>query len=329
MDSAEQILNSWVEAGKVPGLAITVLRSGKVIFQKGCGFSDIDAGRGVDPTSTLFRAASVSKPIAATALLRLVENGLIDLDASLYEYVPEFPRKKYDFTIRQLAGHTAGIRGYRGKEYALNKPMSIGDSLGIFGEDPLLFKPGTGYNYNSFDWVLLSYAMEKVTGSAFGEYVERNVLRPLDMTHTIPERAGDQPLEKAIFYSPAEVGFRKASPVNNEYKLAGGGYLTTTADISKLGQAYLAGSIGNPELVSEFLSAQQVAGKSTYYGLGWEVSADRQGRSFYGHTGNSIGAFSLFRVYPGFSTAVAILVNATRPDLGLRLEELLEVFVTY
>jgi len=89
----------------------------------------------------------------------MVNDGLIDLDASFYEYVPYFPQKKHDFTIRQLAGHTAGIRGYRGKEYRLNKAYSIKDSLRIFKDDGLLFKPGTNYHYNSYDWVLISLAM--------------------------------------------------------------------------------------------------------------------------------------------------------------------------
>ena len=180
---ADALLQQLVDK-KVPGISITVLKEGKKIIQKGYGYADLETKTSVHPKKTIFRIASVSKNIAATALAHMVSEGKIDLDASFYDYVPHYPKKKWDFTIRQLAGHTAGIRGYQGTEYGLNKPYSIKESIEIFKDDDLLFEPGTDYLYNSFDWVLISLAMQEVSGIPFEEYVYSKVLKPLDMSNT-------------------------------------------------------------------------------------------------------------------------------------------------
>ncbi len=233
----DTVFQTLVDERKIPGMALTVLYRGKPFYQKGFGFADLEKRIPVDPGKTLFRIASASKPIAAMALARMVADKEIDLDESLYTYVPYFPKKEYDFTLRQLAGHTAGIRGYRGREYARNEPLSIRDSLAIFQDDPLQFKPGTQFLYNSFDWVLISLAMEEVSGMSFSAYVKEKVLRPLNMKHTFEETPGNLPDHAALCYTRTRSGFRPAIPVDNRYKLAGGGYLSTSEDLAKLGRA--------------------------------------------------------------------------------------------
>ena len=177
---ADVLLQKLIEEHKIPGLAVTVLKKGNIKFQKGYGYANIEEKELIDPEKTKFRVASVSKPIAATALAHMVAEGMIDLDASFYTYVPYYPKKEWDFTIRQLANHTAGIRAYSGVEYGLNKPYSIKESIAIFKDDPLQFKPGTDYLYTSFDWVLISLAMEEVSGVPFEAYVKERVLQPLN-----------------------------------------------------------------------------------------------------------------------------------------------------
>ncbi len=323
--AADKRLHQSAKDGKVPGLVVAVWHNGKPLLQHGYGYADLQRREAPDPDQTRFRIASISKPIAATALLHMVDEGLIALDASLYDYVPYFPRKSYDFTIRQLAGHTAGIRGYRGMEYGLNKAMSIREGLEVFQNDPLIFKPGTGFHYNSFGWVLLSLAMEEASGIPFSDYVASRVFLPLGMQATIPEIKGNYPGRLATFYSSSAKGFRPAPPVNNEYKLAGGGYLSTASDVAKLGQAYLDGRIANQTLVAEFLQSQLINGIPTWYGLGWEVSHDDANRPYYGHTGNSIGAFSKFMVYPESGMVFVILVNCGSPRIEEEIAYLIDV----
>ncbi len=324
---ADVILNKLINEKRVPGLSITVLKEGKTLLQKGYGYADLEKQNPVDPTKTIFRIASVSKPIAATALAQMVDDGLIELDASFYKYVPYYTKKKWDFTIRQLASHTAGIRSYQGVEYGLNHPYTIKEGISIFKDDDLVFEPGQGYLYNSFDWVLVSLAMQEASGIPFEKYVRQKVLVRLGMENTLAplvsgnEQGLDNP---TTFYSKNRLGFRPAKPINNFYKLAGGGYLSTSSDIAKFGQSYLDGDILPEEIRSQFLTSQTVKGKPTYYGLGWQVSEDAQGRPFYGHVGNGVGGYSNLFVYPEAHMVFAILVNCTDPKVQGELDEVVD-----
>jgi len=339
---ADALLLDLVNQKKVPGISITVLKEGKTILQKGYGYADLENNIPIDPKKTIFRIASVSKNISATALAHMVSEGGINLDASFYNYVSYFPKKKWDFTIRQLASHIAGIRGYRGTEYGLNKTYSIKESIEIFKDDDLLFEPGTDYVYNSFDWVLISLAIQEVSGIPFEKYVQEKVLSPLAMENTFAPNVRLSAVEApSVFLSPSTAfretvfytenrlgGFRTAIPVNNFYKLAGGGYLSTSEDIANFGQAHLEGKLLTEEIRSEFLTSQIVNGNPTYYGLGWQVSEDEKGRFFYGHVGNGVGGYSNFFVYPNEQMVFAILVNCTDPKVQKELDEVVDSFLT-
>ncbi len=325
---ADAILASLVSDKKIPGLAITVLKRGEVLLQKGYGCADLEKKVPVDPDNTLFRVGSVSKPIAATALAKMVGEGTISLDASYYDHVPDYPPKKYDFTIRQLAGHTSGLRGYRGKEYGLSKPYSIREGIAIFKDDPLLYPPGTDYLYNSYGWVLISLAMQEASGISFEEYVRTSVLHPLGMLNTQPETPDAIPRHLATFYSKNQMGFKKAIPVDNFYKLAGGGYLSTSGDIAKLGQAYLDKKIADEPLISQFLSSVYISGQPTWYGLGWQVSEDNQGRRYFGHVGNGVGVYANFYVYPEEQQVFSIMINCTNPDVQSELDEVIDSLIS-
>lgn len=100
--------------------------------------------------------------------------------------------------------------------------------------------------------------------------------------------------------------------------------MSTAGDIALLGQAYLDGRIGHPALVAEFLQSQKINGKPTWYGLGWEVSHDAANRPYYGHTGNSIGAYTKFLVYPGSRMVFAILMNCGGPRIEDEITQLID-----
>nr|WP_299343927.1 serine hydrolase domain-containing protein [Allomuricauda sp.] len=319
----DAIFHNLVAERKVPGISVTLLQKGEILLQKGYGYANLERRIRIDPNSTIFRIASISKCITGLALGKMVEEGLMDLDASFYEYVPHYPRKKFDFTIRQLAGHTAGIRAYRGKEFALNKPFSIEESTQVFENEPLVFKPGKGYLYNSFDFVLLSLAMQEVAGVPFKDYVGEKVLSPLGMQNTITPI--DHTQRNTMFYTKTGLGFRESVPVNNYYKLAGGGYLSTSQDIAKLGQAILEQRLLRKETYEEIFSTQQVKGKSTYYGLGFQVSEDAKGRQYVGHVGNSVGAYTNFHVYPEEQLVISVLINCTDPKIQNNLDQAIHI----
>jgi CubicO group peptidase (beta-lactamase class C family) len=318
-ERADALFHNLTVEGQIPGMAITILKNGKPMLQKGYGYARMEEKIPVDPKDTLFRIASISKCITGLALGKMAEEGILNLDDSFYSHVPYFPKKKYDFTLRQLASHTAGIRGYRGKEYALNQPFGIKESISVFQDDPLVFEPGREYLYNSFDFVLLSLAMQEACGMPFEDYVEQKVLHPLGMMHTFPPKK-DGLGTSAQWYTKTALCFKKSVPVDNFYKIAGGGYLSTSEDVARLGQAILDQKLLQKETYDVLLTAQEVNGKSIYYGLGFQVSQDAQGRHFVGHVGSSVGAYTNFFVYPDEKVAVSMLINCTDPKVQQTLD---------
>lgn len=328
LTAADELLIELVSQKKVPGLSITVMKNREVLLQKGYGYSNIETKAPVDPLNTVFRIASASKPIAATTLALMVEENTLDLDTSFYKYVPYYPQKSSDFTIRQLAGHTAGIRGYKGKEYALNRPFSIKEGIEIFKDDDLLFIPGTDYFYTSYDWVLVSLAMQETSSTPFSDYVEQTVLKPLGLFDTYPELPDDKNKNRATFYTKKVSEFVKAVPVNNLYKLAGGGYLSTTADLAKFGQAYLDKKIAKEAVINQFITTQKIGDSPTYYGLGWQTSLDNKGRPYFGHVGNGVGGYSNFFIYPQQNVVIALLINCTDPKVQSELDAINEILLS-
>ncbi|GMN05872.1 serine hydrolase domain-containing protein [Croceitalea sp. MTPC5] len=326
MELADALLCNLVTEDRVPGISTTILKEGRTLLQKGYGLADIDNKVPIDPKQTIFRIASISKCITGLALGKMIEDGILDFDDSFYKHVPYYPKKKFEFTLRQLAGHTAGIRGYRGKEFAMNEPYSIKDGLDMFKNDPLLFEPGKGYLYNSFDFVLLSLAMQEASGEPFEAYVHKNVLAPLEMHQTFAKPSQVDVGQRSQNYTKTSTGFKRAITVNNFYKLAGGGYLSTSVDIAKLGQAVLERKLLKPETYKELLTAQTVNGKSTYYGLGFQVSRDSHGKNFVGHVGSSVAAYTNLFVYPEEQLVIAILIHCTDPKVQERLDLAINAF---
>lgn len=318
----DELLRQAIDQGLVPGLAIQVMHRGRTWLERGYGLADLERLTPVSPGSTLFRIASVSKPITATALARMVAAGQIGLEDPLNEYVPEYPAQ--GIRLCHLAAHMAGVRGYRGREPALNRPLSIADSLELFRDDPLLFDPGKGFLYNSFDFVLLSLAMERAAGKPFPRLVQGLVLEPLQMRHTMAEIPGNPQPGQARFYSRGRQGFRPATEVDNRFKLAGGGYLSTVGDICRLGQAYLDRAIAPDTVLREFLTSKDGPDGPTWYGLGWQVSQDAAGRPYYGHVGNGVGGYGNFYVYPEQELVIAMLMNCTDPKVQPLLDLVVE-----
>jgi CubicO group peptidase (beta-lactamase class C family) len=258
----------------------------------------------------------------------MVEEGTLCLDTSFNDYVSYYPQKSSDFTIRQLAGHIAGIRGYKGKEYALNKPISIKEGIEIFKDDDLLFTPGSDYFYSSYGWVLVSLAMQEASSTPFSDYVENTILRPLGLFDTYPEFPDEDNEYRATFYSKKITGFSRAIAVNNLYKLAGGGYLSSSADLAKLGQAYLDKKIAEEAIINQFITSQKIGEMPTYYGLGWQSSLDKKGRAYYGHLGNGVGGYSNFIIYPKLKMVIAILINCTDPKVQSELDAIIDVLIS-
>lgn len=301
-------------APKVPGMAAAVAVDGRIVWSQAFGYSDLEAKTPATPT-TRFRVGSIAKSMTAAGLMLLVERGQLDLDASVRRYVPEFPDKGVVITTRQLAGHLGGIRHYRGTEMRLNQPFAtVRAGLAIFEHDPLEAPPGTKYIYTTYGWSLLSAAMEAAAKEEFLAFMQASVFDPLRMTHTRADRAGATDARRTQFYETNAAGkIVRSPPVDNSYKWAGGGFLSTAEDLVRFGSAHFQPGFLKKESLAVMFTPQQTAdGKPTTYGIGWVIGKDAAGHAIWLHTGGSIGGTSILLLHPETRTAVAMACNHSR-----------------
>ena len=298
-----------------PGASVTVMKDGAVVWSEGFGWADIEQHVAVTPL-TRFRIGSVSKSLTSIGLGMLVEEGKIDLDAPIQRYVPSFPIKQAPVTVRELAGHLAGIRHYRGNEMLIQRHYAnVTESLDIFRHDTLLFTPGTRFSYSSYGFNLLSAAMEHAAGEPFVEFMARRVFEPLGLRHTVAEFSDSLIPFRAHFYTRADSGdgILNAPFVDNSYKWAGGGFLSTTEDLARVGQLLVDGAMLQPETRSLLWTSQRTTdGKETGYGMGWFVDHDSAGRRRVYHSGGSVGGTAYLLIYPDQKLVLALLVNSDR-----------------
>jgi CubicO group peptidase (beta-lactamase class C family) len=304
------LLDSLMEQESVPGLSAAVLVDGEVVWSEGFGYANLESRTPVTPL-TKMRIGSVSKPLTSVALGKLVEDGRLDLDAPIQRYVPSFPEKRYEVTARQVAGHIAGIRHYEGDEfYSRTHYDSVEAGLDIFERDSLLFEPGTEYDYSSYGWNLVSAAIEGAAGMPFLRYMRREVIEPMNLRHTVAGHPDSLISYRTQFYTRTDDGQVLNAPyVDNSYKWAGGGFLSTATDLVRFGDAMIRATVLEPETVETlFTSLETSDGESTGYGLGWQVGTD-DGRRTVGHSGGSVGGSTRFVLYPDQHVVVALISN--------------------
>lgn len=296
-----------------PGASITVMKDGEVVWSEGFGWADMEQRVAVTPL-TRFRIGSVSKSLTSIGLGVLVQEGKLDLDAPIQRYVPSFLAKQAPITPRELAGHLAGIRHYRGNEMLIQRHYaSVTEALDIFKGDTLLFAPGTRFAYSSYGFNLLSAAMERAAGEPFVQFMTRRVFEPLGLRHTVAEYADSLIPFRAHFYTHADSGngIVNAPYVDNSYKWAGGGFLSTTEDLARVGQLLLDGALLKPETRRMLWTSQRTTdGKETGYGMGWFVDHDAAGRRRIYHSGGSVGGTAYLLIYPEQKLVLALLVNS-------------------
>ena len=314
-DAIEQARRTVAEVmarNGIPGLSVAVLVDGEIVWSEGFGYADVEHRVPVTPL-TRFRIGSISKPVTAFAIARLHDEGRLDLDAPVQRYVPSFPRKRWPITTRQLAGHLAGIRHYRGDEFlSRDRYETVLDGLEIFQDDSLLFQPGTDYSYSSYGWNLISAVIEGAAGEPFLAYMRREVFAPLRLRSIVAEHTDSIIAHRASYYERDRATGRvlNAPYVDNSYKWAGGGFISNTEDLVRFGWAHLDGSFLQPATVEVLFTSQRTtSGRVTNYGLGWSSGTDSAGRRWVGHTGGSVGARAVLLVYPDQRVVVAALAN--------------------
>lgn len=299
-----------LEIAPLPGLSVAISRDGRTVFAEGFGFADFEAQRPVT-TETRFRAASVSKVIAATALGRLMQEGRIDLDAPIQRYAPSFPATSHPITARHLAGHIAGMSHYTMMDRVEARFYpSITDALSVFAHVPQQSAPRATYRYSTHGFTLLSAAIEGAAETPFLAYVDAAVLKPLGMTSTAADmRASPHAELSALYTLRANRITRHAEVEDPSYKWAGGGFTTTPSDLIRLANGYLNGFLDSATVAQMWKSQELIDGSETGVGLAWRRSWDYAGRSVLEHAGAMQGARSVLSILPERRAAVAVMTN--------------------
>ena len=328
IDKAKIATENFIKEQNIPGMSISVSENGNKIWSEGFGFSNIEKKTKVNPSKTQFRIASISKTLTALAIAKLVDDEKIKLDASLYNYVPDFPKKKYDFTIRQIGGHLAGIRHYSGREFLLNKKMSIVEGLNIFKDSKLLFKPGTKFKYSTYGWSLLSVVVQNAANEKFSDYMVKAIFIPLKMKSTTIDKPEENLLNRTSFYVKRKGKVLEGPKVNNEFKAAGGGFISTSEDLVLFGNQFINPQIISKESLAELIKSQKTSnGKNTNYGIGIGVRKIKNNTLKLSHSGGGIGASSNLLIYPEKGIVISILTNLSGVKMTTYIKELENIFI--
>lgn len=314
----------------VPGLSLAIVKDGKLIYAKGYGFADQLAGQFVD-TASLFRIASLSKPITAVAIMKLVEEGKLSLNAKVFgagsilgtEYGTQpYQNNITNITVQHLLQHTAG-----GWANDANDPMFTNASMTAqeliswtIDNRPLTNTPGTAYAYSNFGYNILGRVIEKVTGKTYEQYVTNDILKPVGITRM--SIAGNTEANR----KPGEVKYYGQNGQNpyiyNVSRMdAHGGWLATAKDLMRLMVA-VDGFNTKPDILSGTSINTMTTGSSANatYAMGWMVNSQNN----WWHTGSLPGTATMMaRSSTGYSWAILTNTRSMDANFGGEMDQLI------
>lgn len=319
---------------KVPGVGVAVVHGGSVAWVKGYGLADEASAQPVT-RDTVFQVASVSKPVAAWGVLRLVEQGKLELDAPVSQYLKrwQLPASEFDssgVTIRRLLSHSAGlsVHGYHGFEPTETLP-TLEESLS--GKDKVyvgpkggptdvrvVAEPGGEFRYSGGGYTLLQLLIEEVSGHLFADFMQREVLSPLGMTRSAYEWTPEmKPLTATAYEQSGE-----PAPNYLFTAKAAAGLYTTPSDLAHWLAAAMPGGAGepagrgvlSPETLQQMLTPLDPTlttwGPDSSYGLGYLITTLRNGTRMISHGGDNQGWKAQVAALPEKGEGIVILANS-------------------
>lgn len=291
-------------------LQAAVWRDSRLVFE---GVANRLAVGPVVHTKSLFRLASVSKPITALGALVLVEQGKLNLDIPVGTYLPELPEPLKPLTCRQLLTHTSGLRHYENKgitDSATGQVGSAREALGVFTRDSLFAQPGQKYHYSTHAFTLLGAVMEATTKRPFFE-TQQQLFRKLGLRdlgfENLPRRSEESRVKRRTPLYNSK-GVEETKRQNLSWKWPGGGMESTATDLVTLFGRVLEGKVLSPKQWEQMQQRQpspkEPALKDPVMGLGIFL----QNEALI-HSGSQQGTSSYLRIVPATRTVTAVLCN--------------------
>jgi D-alanyl-D-alanine carboxypeptidase len=325
----QELLDRYVQDG-IPGVVLFV-RTPEGRWNGAAGLAKIETADPMTPTHRHF-AASVTKMYTATAVMLLAEDGLIDLDARISQYLPEGVYGRIsnasESTVRQLLGHTSGIQDFTAilayELDTLNDPMGSyppGRLLSYVHDEPSLFAPGKGCFYSNTNYVLLALLVDHVTEASHADFISERILGPLDLDATYYKNESGYPRPPGLVNSYQDLAgdgrLVNVSDVTVHYTgmyIGNTGLIATSADFAEFIEALLGGQVVSRESLEQMKARPQ----SERFGLGLQFKDTPYGPGI-GHAGGDLGIRSEIRHFPDVEATLVLLMNAGEDGVTGRL----------
>jgi CubicO group peptidase (beta-lactamase class C family) len=313
----DDILNRQQDADAA-GVSIVLRKNGASIVSRSKGLAQVKLGTRITG-STVFQLASVSKPITAIAVMRLIEAGVLSLDDSALKWLPELPAAWDGVTVRYLLAHRSGIPDYAAKvpvaQIPLLDDLTNAGVLQRFAEDPRLeFVPGSAAAYSSSNYVLLAEIISRSSRQSFADHLRTTIFEPLGMRSTFASgSAAPTGVSLALNYAKETstwgVNLLTVGDIN---------IFTSSEDLVRLIRAFRLGQLVRSNTVQTMTVAQSgeaVNGAGEFYGFGWMVPGNITSPSVFAHTGQMDGYRSLVRINEQLDLELMILSNGGEATL--------------
>jgi CubicO group peptidase (beta-lactamase class C family) len=312
---------------RIPGLTIGFVK-GDFTWAEGFGYADLE-NKTPAKAESAYRLASITKSMTAVGLLRLYEQGKINLDAELQTYVPYFPKKKYPITIRQLLGHLGGVRHNNFIEGRNRERMTTEKAVMQYAESELIAEPGTKYSYTTPGFNLLGGAIEGASRQVYGDYMREQAWRPLGMNDTRMDSARDLIHNRVRGYAMIDGEIKLSEAVDVSNKFAGGGTRSTVPDLLRFARGVVSHKLLTPQ-TTELMFTPQANRAGRYsegrYSMGWSI-APVSGHFTAQHSGGQQETSTLLWVFPAKKFAVAVAANLEGADTSVYLRRLTELIL--
>ena len=327
----ENFVRGQMEKNKVPGLTIGFIKD-DYIWVKGFGYADLE-NKVPAKAESAYRFASVQKSMTAAAVLQLVEQGKINLDAEIQTYVPYFPKKKYPITVRQLLYHLGGIPHYvnRDVEQHIKEHKTTREAIAIFEKFDLVAEPGTKFSYSSYGYNLLGAAIEGASKQSYGDYMREHIWQPLGMSDT----RMDDPLSlipnRVRGYQIVNGELKNSEFVDVSSRFAAGGTRGTVTDLLRFMKGLNDGKILSAKSVDLMYAAtkmrdQNISGfpKTAGYAMGWNLAPQSDGLVVINDGGQQETRTFILN-FPAKKFALAVAQNLESDDDGAIIFRLYEL----
>ncbi|CAN5917562.1 hypothetical protein BH24BAC1_BH24BAC1_16150 [soil metagenome] len=298
---------------------VLVTKYDQVIYQGAFGYADFSR-KDTLTTQTAFQLASVSKPFTAMAIMMLKEEGELNYEDSVQQYVPSFPYP--GMTIRALLTHRSGIPNYTHFSDKLwpdrIMPLTNEDVLHLMTEHQpkIHFRPNARFEYSNTGYAVLAAIVEKVSGMPFANFLQERIFEPLQMTHTFTFRPEETHLKEKVAGGHL-VGKRKRAPDYLDAVLGDKGVYSTVEDLYKWDQALYTQKLVKKETLAEaFTGPGLLNRKNEDYGFGWRLRQVESGDTVVYHGGLWHGYNTYLLRNPKDHSAIIVLSNLTNGSLN-------------